>query len=103
VTGATIVPVVQFGTREPGAKSSSLPAKGVVVDMVFGEPFTIEQQPWPRRKHEVAAHSLELREHLIAHLEHAKQLTGRALPGPLPVADADPDPATGITDEQEAS
>jgi 1-acyl-sn-glycerol-3-phosphate acyltransferase len=98
VTGAPIVPVVQFGTREPGAGSSSLPAKGVVIDMVFGDPFLIPQTPWPRRKRDVAAHSVELRRHLIAHLDHAKQLTGRSLPGPLPGAEAEPDPATGITD-----
>jgi 1-acyl-sn-glycerol-3-phosphate acyltransferase len=98
VTGAPIVPVVQFGTREPGAGSSSLPAKGVVIDMVFGDPYLIPKTPWPRRKRDVAAHSVELRRHLIAHLDHAKQLTGRSLPGPLPGQEADPDPATGITD-----
>jgi 1-acyl-sn-glycerol-3-phosphate acyltransferase len=98
VTGAPIVPVVQFGTREPGAGSSSLPAKGVVIDMVFGDPIQIPQTPWPRRKSDVAARSVELRQHLLAHLEHAKQLTGRELPGPLPGKDTDPDPATGITD-----
>ena len=69
VTGAPIVPVVQFGTREPGAGSHSLPAKGVVVDMVFGDAFTIPATPWPRRKQDVAKASLELREHLIAHLD----------------------------------
>jgi 1-acyl-sn-glycerol-3-phosphate acyltransferase len=101
VTGAPIVPVVQFGTREPGAGSHSLPAKGVVVDMVFGDAFTIPATPWPRRKQDVAKASLELREHLIAHLEGAKALTGRTLPGPLPANDADdPDPATGVTDQE---
>ena len=98
VTGAPVVPVVQFGTREPGAGSHSLPGKGVVVDMVFGDPIRLPQTPWPRRKHDVAAQSVVLREHLLAHLEHAKQLTGRTLPGPLPGKETDPDPATGITD-----
>jgi 1-acyl-sn-glycerol-3-phosphate acyltransferase len=98
VTGCPVVPVVQFGTREPGAGSHSLPARGVVVDMVFGDPISIPQTPWPRRKRDVAAHSVELREHLLAHLAHAKQLTGRTLPGPLPGTETDPDPATGITD-----
>jgi 1-acyl-sn-glycerol-3-phosphate acyltransferase len=98
VTGAPIVPVVQFGTREPGAGSSSLPAKGEVIDMVFGDPFHIPRTPWPRRKRDVAARSVELRRHLIAHLDHAKELTGRSLPGPLPGKETDPDPATGITD-----
>ena len=100
VTGAPIVPVVQFGTREPGAGSHSLPAKGVTVDMVFGDPIQLPTRPWPRRKREVADRSLELREHLIAHLDHAKELTGRTLPGPLPGTDTDPDPATGVTDAE---
>ena len=98
VTGAPIVPVVQFGTREPGAGSSSVPAKGAVVDMVFGDPIQLPKAPWPRRKRDVAARSVELRRHLVAHLDHAKALTGRTLPGPLPGAETDPDPATGITD-----
>jgi 1-acyl-sn-glycerol-3-phosphate acyltransferase len=98
VTGAPIVPVVQFGTREPGAGSSSLPARGMTVDMVFGDPIQFPRTPWPRRKRDVADRSVELREHLIAHLQHAKELTGRELPGPLPGSETDPDPATGITD-----
>ena len=106
VTGAPVVPVVQFGTREPGAGSHALPGKGVTVDMVFGDPIRLTRVPWPRRKHDVATQSLQLREHLLAHLDHAKAVTGRTLPGPLPVADADPDPATGVTEpspDQEAS
>ena len=66
--------------------------------MVFGDPITFPKTPWPRTKHEVAERSVELREHLVKHLEHAKQLTGRTLPGPLPGNQSDPDPATGITD-----
>lgn len=100
VTGAPIVPVVQFGTREPGGGSNSLPARGTVVDMVFGDPITLPVTPWPRRKADVAARSLQLREHLLAHLAHAQELTGRTLPGPLPVSDPDPDPATGVTDPE---
>jgi 1-acyl-sn-glycerol-3-phosphate acyltransferase len=100
VTGAPVVPVVQFGTREPGAGNSSLPAKGMVVDMVFGDPITIAQQPWPRRKRDVAANSLKLREHLLAHLANAKTVTGRTLPGPVPGESAEPDPATGVTDQE---
>jgi 1-acyl-sn-glycerol-3-phosphate acyltransferase len=100
VTGVPIIPVVQFGTREPGAGSHALPAKGMVVDMVFGDPMTLPKTPWPRRKQDVAAASLELRQHLIAHLDHARAVTGRTLPGPLPAKDADPDPATGVTDQE---
>ena len=98
VTGAPVVPVVQFGTREPGAGNHTLPPRGGVVDMVIGEPITIEAQPWPRTRDEVEKASFVLRDHLLAHLDGAKQLTGRTLPGPLPARDADPDPATGITD-----
>jgi 1-acyl-sn-glycerol-3-phosphate acyltransferase len=98
VTGAPVVPVVQFGTREPGAGSHSLPARGVTVEMVFGDPIQLPAVPWPRRKRDVAARSVQLREHLLAHLEHAKRVTGRSLPGPLPGTETDPDPATGITD-----
>jgi 1-acyl-sn-glycerol-3-phosphate acyltransferase len=100
VTGAPIVPVVQFGTREPGAGNSSLPARGVTVDMVFGDPIHIDPVPWPRRKRDVAELSLKLREQLIAHLDHAKAITGRTLPGPMPTAETDPDPATGVTDAE---
>ena len=102
VTGAPIVPVVQFGTRAPGAGSNAMPPKGGVVDMVLGAPLTLEQQPWPRRHHDVAANTVRLRRHMIDHLARAERLTGRTLPGPLPVPEAEPDPATGITD-QEAS
>jgi 1-acyl-sn-glycerol-3-phosphate acyltransferase len=98
VTGAPVVPVVQFGTREPGAGNHSLPARGVVVDMVFGDPIQLPAVPWPRRKREVADRSVVLREHLLAHLASAKELTGRVLPGPVPGEESDPDPATGITD-----
>jgi 1-acyl-sn-glycerol-3-phosphate acyltransferase len=100
VTGAPIIPVVQFGTREPGAGNHSLPAKGMVVDMVFGDPILIPKAPWPRRKEDVAKASLALREQLIAHLDHAKALTGRTLPGPVPGEETDPDPATGVTDQE---
>jgi 1-acyl-sn-glycerol-3-phosphate acyltransferase len=99
VTGAPVVPVVQFGTRAPGAGNHTLPPKGGVVDMVFGAPYTFDAQAWPRTKEQVAKASQVLREHMLNHLADAKALTGRTLPGPLPAKDADdPDPATGITD-----
>jgi 1-acyl-sn-glycerol-3-phosphate acyltransferase len=100
VTGAPIVPVVQFGTREPGAGNNSLPARGATVDIFFGDPIQLDAVPWPRRKHEVAEASLKLREQLIAHLDHAKAVTGRTLPGPVPGPETDPDPATGVTDAE---
>ena len=97
VSGAPIVPVIQFGTREPGAGSSALPRKGGHVDLVYGAPYTFQAVPWPRTKQAVEDASRTLREFMIDHLDLAKQLTGRTLPGPIPKSkDKDPDPDTGI-------
>jgi 1-acyl-sn-glycerol-3-phosphate acyltransferase len=97
VSGAPIVPVIQFGTREPGDGSSALPKKGGHVDLVYGAPHAFEAIPWPRTKQAVEEASRTLREFMIDHLEHAKQLTGRTLPGPIPASkDKDPDPDTSI-------
>jgi len=97
VSGAPIVPVIQFGTREPGAGSGALPKRGGHVDMVYGPPHTFEAMPWPRTKQAVEDASRTLRDVMHAHLDYAKQLTGRTLPGPIPRSkDQDPDPDTGI-------
>jgi 1-acyl-sn-glycerol-3-phosphate acyltransferase len=103
VSGAPIVPVVQFGTREPGAGSSALPKKGGHVDLVYGAPFSFEPAAWPRTKEQVEDASQRLREHLVEHLAHAKKVTGRTLPGPIPQAKdhqgtnkGSDDPDTGI-------
>lgn len=90
VSGAPVVPVVQFGTREPGAGMGSLPPRGSVVDLVYGAPTRLDAVPWPRTREHVDRASLLLREHLLAHLVQARALTGRDLPGPLPVAEVDP-------------
>jgi len=98
VSGAPIVPVVQFGTREPGAGSSALPKRGGHVDLVYGAPYTFDAVPWPRTKQAVDEASHVLRAHLLDLLAYAKELTGRTLPGPIPRSkDQDPDPDTGIT------
>jgi len=99
VTGATVVPVSIFGSREPGAGSNSLPRRGTTIDIVYGEPYQVDPVPWPRTKEQVAQSSLLLRKHMLIQLDQARADTGRDLPGPLPVADADPDPATGVTEE----
>lgn len=99
VTGAPVVPVVMLGSRDPGGTRSSLPHRGATIDMVFGPAFTTEQVDWPRRREHVAAVSALLKEHLLAHLATAQELTGRSLPGPLPqpAADAEPHPDSGTT------
>lgn len=88
-TGAPVVPVVQFGVREPGASSRSLPAAGGRVDIVFGTPWRVAAVPFPRGRARVYDASLSLQRHLRAHLDHARRVTGRELPGPLPAGDTE--------------
>jgi 1-acyl-sn-glycerol-3-phosphate acyltransferase len=99
VTGAPVVPVSFFGTRAPGAGSNALPPNGGAIDIVYGEPYYVDPLPWPRTKEQVEQTSLLLRKHMLVQLDEARALTGRELPGPLPVTDVDPDPATGVTDQ----
>lgn len=83
-TGAPIVPVACFGVVRPGQKSTSTPPRmGARVDVVYGEPFTVEAtEPWgpylPRRL--VAETSGQVQQRLLAHLVHACELTGRPAP-----------------------
>lgn len=98
VSGAPIVPVIQFGTREPGAGSSALPRKGGHVHLVYGTPYRLDAVPWPRTKQQVEDASWTLREHLLQQLAHATALTGQTLPGAIPKGkdkESD-DPDTGI-------
>ena len=44
VSGAPIVPVIQFGTREPGDGSSALPKKGGHVELVYGAPYHVRRR-----------------------------------------------------------
>lgn len=82
-SGAPVVPVIMFGTRDPGRDVSSLPRKGTLIEIVYGEPFRVDPIPWPRRREQVDQVSKLLREHMQVHLDRAKALTGRTLPGPL--------------------
>jgi len=84
VSGAPVVPVIMFGTREPGGSASSLPPRRTRIDIVYGEPFRVDPVPWPRRREQVEQVSKLLQEHMQVHLDRAKALTGRSLPGPLP-------------------
>jgi 1-acyl-sn-glycerol-3-phosphate acyltransferase len=99
VSGAPVVPVTMFGSRDPGTHHDRLPHRGARIDLVLGEPYDVEPMPWPRTREQVEKTSLLLREHMLVQLDLARASTGRELPGPLPAADADPDPQTGVTDE----
>ena len=90
-SGAPVVPVVMFGTREPGGGLSSLPPRGSRIDVVYGEPFHTDPIPWPRRREQVEQVSKLLQEHMQVHLDRAKASTGRSLPGPLPALEENDD------------
>ncbi len=98
-SGAPVVPVVILGTRAPSGHTDSLPPRGGAVDLVFGPPYMLDAQAWPRTQEQVERASVLLREHMLVHLDHARASTGRDLPGPLPAAEVEPDPATGVTEQ----
>lgn len=88
-TGAPVVPVAIFGTREPGGASDSKPEKGARIDIVYGAPITVPAQPWPRDNELVADVTGQIHEHLRDHLAWAQDALKRTLPGPLPAGSAD--------------
>lgn len=99
VTGAPVVPVILFGTREPGGASSSLPRRRGTMTLVFGTPYTVEQAAWPRTRALVGETSRQLRDRMLADLEAARRSTGLSLPGPLPAGQHELDPGGGITEK----
>ncbi len=84
VSGAPVVPVAIFGTREPGAASESRPPKGARIDVVYGEPIQFPVMPWPRTSEMLGDVTGQILEHMRQHLIRAKGITKRGLPGPLP-------------------
>ncbi len=88
VSGAPIVPVAIFGTREPGGARDSRPAKGARIDIAYGEPIRFPSVPWPRTSAMIADVTEQIHEHLRAHLAWAKGATKRGLPGPIPAGSA---------------
>ncbi|WP_181310913.1 lysophospholipid acyltransferase family protein [Nocardioides campestrisoli] len=96
VTGAPVVPVTFFGTRLPGGSSDSVPPRGARIDLVHGESWQVDQQPWPRTKEQVLHASVLLLQHMRRELDRARALTGRDLPGPLPAGQTEKDPDTGF-------
>jgi 1-acyl-sn-glycerol-3-phosphate acyltransferase len=97
VSGAPVVPVTFFGTREAGAGSHARPPRGGRVDIVYGAPYRTARRPWPRTKRQVDVTTLDLRVHMLVAIDAARTLTGRSLPGPLPPGQADADPPTSVT------
>jgi 1-acyl-sn-glycerol-3-phosphate acyltransferase len=89
VSGAPVVPVAIFGTRELGAPSESRPMRGARIDVAYGEPIRFPATPWPRTAAMIDDVSAQILEHMREHLTWAKGATGRGLPGPLPSGSTD--------------
>lgn len=84
VSGAPIVPVAIFGTREPGAASESRPSRGARIDIVYGDPIRFPALPWPRTAEMLGDVTEQVLYHMREHLTWSKSATKRGLPGPLP-------------------
>jgi 1-acyl-sn-glycerol-3-phosphate acyltransferase len=88
VTGAPVVPLMMYGTRPAGGHKDAVPARGSVLDLVYGAPFPVAARPWPRTRQVVAETSAALHERMRADLEAGLALTGQTLPGPIPAESA---------------
>lgn len=84
VSGAPVVPVAIFGTREAGGHPESRPARGARLDVVYGEPLRIAAVPWPRTRSHVAEVGRQVTAHLRRHVERSAATEHLQLPGPLP-------------------
>ena len=81
VTGAPILPVALLGTRLPHGDVEGFPPAGSRVDVVYGEAFTIDRVPFPRRHSDVRAVADQIGDVLRAHVRAAVEATGHPLPG----------------------
>jgi 1-acyl-sn-glycerol-3-phosphate acyltransferase len=81
VTGAPILPVALMGTRLPLGSVEGHPPAGSRIDMVYGEPFSVDRVPFPRRHTDVQAVADHIGDVLRAHVKAAVEETGHPLPG----------------------
>jgi 1-acyl-sn-glycerol-3-phosphate acyltransferase len=81
VTGAPILPVALLGTRLPHGDVERFPPAGSPIDVVYGEPFTVERVPFPRRHSDVRVVAAQIGDVLRAHVRAAVDSTGNPLPG----------------------
>jgi len=89
VSGAPVVPIAIFGTRQAGEPSDARPANGTRLDIVYGEPIQLPMQVWPRDRGTMADAGDQIHDHLRAHVSRAKSVLKRDLPGPLPTGSTD--------------
>ncbi len=89
VSGAPIIPVAIFGTRNAGEPSETKAPKGARLDIVYGKPLQFPMQVWPR-DHEILVDAGEqIHEHLRSHVTWSQNVLKRELPGPLPRGSSD--------------
>ncbi len=89
VTGAPVVPVAIFGTRQPGESPDARPVAGARLDIVYGDPIAFPMQGWPRDRGMLEDAGEQIHDHLRAHVSQAKTALKRDLPGPLPTGMSD--------------
>ncbi|MEV7396478.1 lysophospholipid acyltransferase family protein [Aeromicrobium sp. NPDC092404] len=89
VSGAPVVPIAIFGTRQAGEPADARPPKGTRLDVVYGEPIQLPMRVWPRDRGTMADAGDQIRDHLRAHVSRAKSVLQRDLPGPLPTGSTD--------------
>jgi 1-acyl-sn-glycerol-3-phosphate acyltransferase len=89
VSGAPVVPVAIFGTRQPGEPPEARPAKGARLDIVYGDPIRFPMQSWPRNRGMMADAGEQIHDHLRAHVSWSQSVLKRDLPGPLPTGTSD--------------
>ncbi|TCI97611.1 lysophospholipid acyltransferase family protein [Aeromicrobium sp. IC_218] len=87
VTGAPVVPVAIFGTRQAGQPGDAKPDKGARIELFYGRPIAVERRPWPRARGEVRTLAGRLQQELRVHVEKSAEVSEVALPGPLPPGD----------------
>ena len=78
--GVPVVPVACLGTRLTGESTHGLPMPRRRLDVVFGAPVSLEQPPGTSRRAALEAAGAALQGALAAHVRHAIDLTGQALP-----------------------
>ncbi|MCL3818655.1 lysophospholipid acyltransferase family protein [Aeromicrobium wangtongii] len=89
VTGAPVVPVAIFGTRQRGEGPQAKPARGTRLDIVYGDPIQFPMRAWPRDRGMLEDAGDQIHDHLRAHVSQAKDALKRDLPGPLPTGSPD--------------
>jgi 1-acyl-sn-glycerol-3-phosphate acyltransferase len=89
VSGAPIVPVAIFGTRQAGEPAETRAPKGARLDVVYGRPIQFPMRGWPRDRGMIEDAGEQIHDHLRAHILWSKNVLKRELPGPLPRGSSD--------------